>query len=544
MLQPENRSQSYNELFVGIDAGTIKIPKFQREFVWSKEQTAALIDSLVKGFPVGAFTYWETTDELRHVRNIGNHQLRNVPKDHPVQYVLDGQQRITSLYAVRKGAVYAQPGGSRIDYKDISIDLSLDPEGDETVVFSSPSKDSPSISVHQLLSGSVARIFRKFKTEADQEKIEIYKTRLESYSFPLVIIGRRYPIDIATEVFTRINTGGTELHLFEIMVAKTYSEARQFDLADEYDKLISGGDSQQKCLADVYFDTIDSATVLRCVAMNLGKDTSRREILRIDREDFIDSWPEVRKGIFSAVTFLRKSMRIPVSRLLSYSALLVPFTYFFIRNAKPARAQRRMLKEYFWWASLSRRFSGAVDTSLTADRRRMDSILSDEAPSYRGEGVEVKRDDLIYQEFSTGEAWCKALLCLYCYFRPKSFDSHEEVTVDNSWLQRIDSKNYHHFFPRSYLKANGVEDWYANSIMNITIVDEYLNKRRIRAKAPSQYIEEFSKENERIDDTMRSHFIKDLSKYGVYDDDYDKFLKMRARGVLRELRKRLPASNE
>ena len=542
MLQPENRSQNYNELFVGIDSGTIKIPKFQREFVWSKEQTAALIDSLVKGFPVGAFTYWETIDELRHIRNIGNHQLRNVPRDHPVQYVLDGQQRITSLYAVRKGSVYTQPGGSRIDYRDISIDLSLDPEDDETVVFSSPPINSPSISVHELLSGSVARIFQKFKSEAEQEKIEKYKTRLESYSFPLVIIGRRYPIDIATEVFTRINTGGTELHLFEIMVAKTYNETRQFDLADEYEKLISGGGRQTKCLADVYFDTIDSATVLRCVAMSLGRDTSRREILRIEREDFINSWPEVRKGIFAAVTFFRKSMRIPVSRLLPYSALLVPFTYFFTKNPKPGREQKRMLKEYFWWASLSRRFSGAVDTSLTADRRRMDSIFSDEAPSYRGEAVEVKGDDLIHQQFSTGEAWCKALLCLYCYYRPRSFDNHEEVTVDNSWLQRIDSKNYHHFFPRSYLKSNGEEDWYANSLMNITIVDDYLNKRRIRTKAPSQYIKEFSRENPNINETMRTHLIKDLAEYGVYDDDYDKFLKMRARGVLKKLRNRLPAN--
>ena len=235
-------------------------------------------------------------------------------------------------------------------------------------------------------------------------------------------------------------------------------------------------------------------------------------------------------------------MRIPVSRLLPYSALLVPLTYFFVRNPKPTPSQRKKLREYFWWASLSRRFSRSVDTGLTADRRRMDLILRDKAPSYRGESVEVKRDDLIYQEFSTGEAWCKALLCLYCYYRPRSFDNHEEVTVDNSWLQRIDSRNYHHFFPRSYLRSQGVEDWYANSIMNITIVDDYLNKRKIRAKAPSAYIGEFSQENRKIGETMRTHLIEDLKEYGVYEDDYDRFLEKRARAVLRKLRKRLPSS--
>ena len=541
MLQPDNRSQTYAELFVGIDKGTIKIPKFQREFVWDKEQTAALIDSLIKGFPIGAFTYWETTDELRHVKDIGNHQLPSVSKEHPVSYVLDGQQRITSLYAVKKGVTYNRERNASVDYREISIDLSLDPESDEPVVFAFPANSAPCISVHNLLNESMVKIFREYKVDEEREKIEIYKSRLESYSFPLVVIGQQYPIDIATEVFTRINTGGTELHLFEIMVAKTYSEDRNFDLADEYTQLMAGGIQDDKCLAHVHYDTIDSATVLRCVAIHLGSDTRRREILRLDKDDFIDAWPEVKKGIFSAVTFFRKTLRIPVSRLLPYSALLVPLTYFFIRESRPNADQKQMLKEYFWWASLSRRFSGAVDTSLTADRRRMDAILSGKAPSYRGEAVDLDEDDLIYQQFSTGEAWCKALLCLYCYFRPRSFDNDEEVTIDNSWLQRIDSKNYHHFFPRQYLKSQRVEDWYANSVLNITIVDDYLNKNRIRAKSPSTYMATFGEENDNIDRTMRSHLIGNLQKFGIWDDDYDKFLKRRAKKVLTELRKRLPS---
>jgi len=540
MLQPDNRSQTYAELFVGIDKGSIKIPKFQRDFVWSKEQTAALIDSLIKGFPIGAFTYWETTDELRHVKDIGNHELPSVPKGYPVSYVLDGQQRITSLYAVKKGVVYNRERETPVDYREISIDLSLDPESDEPVVFASPPLSKSCISVHDLLNSKMTKIFRKFEDDQDQEKIEAYKSRLESYSFPLVVIGRQYPIDIATEVFTRINTGGTELHLFEIMVAKTYSEERKFDLADEYSQLMSGGIRDEKCLAHVHYDTIDSATILRCVAIHLGSDTRRREILRLDKDNFIDVWPKVKQGIFAAVTFFRTSLRIPVSRLLPYSALLVPVAYFFIRQPRPSAEQKRMLKEYFWWASLSRRFSGAVDTSLASDRRRMDSILKGKSPSYRGEGVDLDVEDLIYQQFSTGEAWCKALLCLYCHFRPRSFDNDVEVTVDNSWLQRIDSKNYHHFFPRQYLKSQGEDDWYANSVLNITIVDDYLNKNRIRTKAPSVYMSKFAEENDNIYRTMRTHLISDLRKFGIWDDNYDIFLKKRARKILVELKKRLP----
>ncbi len=102
MFQPENQNKKYEILFSDIDAGRIKIPKFQREFVWSKNQTAKLIDSLIKGYPIGTFILWKTKDELRYFKNIGNVELPEIPKGDYAQYVLDGQQRITSLYAVRK----------------------------------------------------------------------------------------------------------------------------------------------------------------------------------------------------------------------------------------------------------------------------------------------------------------------------------------------------------------------------------------------------------------------------------------------------------
>ena len=97
MLQPENQPKIYDHLFADIDTGRIKIPKFQREFVWYKEQTAKLIDSLIKGYPIGTFILWKTQEELRHVKNIGNIDLPEAPEGEFVYYVLDGQQRITSL---------------------------------------------------------------------------------------------------------------------------------------------------------------------------------------------------------------------------------------------------------------------------------------------------------------------------------------------------------------------------------------------------------------------------------------------------------------
>ena len=127
LLQPDNHNKKYEALFVEIDTGQIKLPMFQREFVWDKEQSSKLIDSILKGFPIGTFIFWKTKEELRSYKEVGNHKLPATPKGDYVQYILDGQQRITSLYAIRKGIRITKDGKEQ-DYKDIFINLDFEPE--------------------------------------------------------------------------------------------------------------------------------------------------------------------------------------------------------------------------------------------------------------------------------------------------------------------------------------------------------------------------------------------------------------------------------
>ena len=367
-MQPENRSQTYDALFVHIDEGKIKIPKFQRDFVWAKEQTAALIDSMIKGFPIGTFLYWETTEELRHVKEIGNHRLKEPPAGHTVSYILDGQQRITSLYAVRKGCIFSYDDLKPIDYRDISIDLSLDVDTDDQVVLTSRSDNS--IPVYRLLNSTIAELVDDYK-RTQIEKISKYKSKIETYLFSTIVLGNSYSIDSATDIFTRINTTGISLDLFEIMVAKTYSEERDFDLAQKYAALVGNtDDGTGKTLLDAGYETIPPITILRCVAICLTGEVRRRDILRLDKVRFAESWDDVRTGLFHAVDFLRDKVGVPVSRLLPYNDILVSFTYFFVKAKvkRPSRIQSDRLTGYFWWASLSGRFSSASETKLAADR--------------------------------------------------------------------------------------------------------------------------------------------------------------------------------
>jgi len=68
--QPEPRNKKYRDLQSEIEKGEIKIPKFQREFVWSLDSTAKLLDSILKGYPIGTFIFWETSERLNSIRNI------------------------------------------------------------------------------------------------------------------------------------------------------------------------------------------------------------------------------------------------------------------------------------------------------------------------------------------------------------------------------------------------------------------------------------------------------------------------------------------
>lgn len=537
MLTPQPRHYPYSHLKVEIEKGLVKIPKFQREFVWTKEKTAQLIDSMLKGFPIGTFIFWKTKEELKHVRNIGNIELPETPEGDYTSYVLDGQQRITSLYAVREGAIINKEGHIH-DYNDIMIDLSKESAVDEDLVITEKPKHDNFISVEQLLNGSMVDFIKKYGEETSK-KIEKYKSTLESYNFSAIDIND-YPLDLACEVFTRINTTGEELSLFEIMVAKTYDPKNGFDLAERYNWLLDNN-GVEKDLEDANFNTLPASTVLQCVAGHLKKQVRRTDILKLDKQEFIDSWDTTTSGIFDAVDYITGYLRIPVSQLLPYNAVIVPLTYFFINNngANPSNFQNKLLLKYFFWAALTNRFTSGVEGKLALDFDKMDKILKEEIPEFEGDKPDITLEKLKDREFSAGNAFNKAILCVLAHFQPKSFGTDGIVKLDNSWLKTSKGKNYHHFFPKAFLKKSGIEDKLANSVLNITIVDGHANKNEIRAKAPSRYMKKFSNENPSIESTMKSHLIDDIGKFGIWDDDYHVFLTMRGNRIVDEINKRL-----
>ena len=532
MYQPETQTYKFAALLLDIEQGIIKIPQFQREFVWSKEQSAKLMDSIIKGYPIGTFILWKTKERLRSIRNIGGINLPETPEGDFIQYVLDGQQRLTSLYASLKGLTVIRDNGQKEDFSQIYVDLVANEDEDEDIVITDTSnhEEGSFIKLTELLSGGLS-LARKYD-EKYHEKLEQYNMRISTYDFPAILI-KNSSIDIATEIFTRINIGGKTLSVFEIMVAKTFDAQREFDLSKKYDELID-------TLSLVDYETISNATVLQTVSVCLVKECSKKHILKLDKQEFVDIWDKVVDAIERAADYFRGYYRIPVSRILPYNALIVPFAYYFFHHKdKPIGNQQRYLEDYFWRATFKERFSSSVETKLAQDIKKIDLILDNKKPTY-DQGIDISPNAIIENGwFSVGRSYIKGLLCILAYKRPLSFNDNSIVNINNNWLKQANSKNYHHFFPKSYLKKQGEEDFYSNHILNITIVDDFLNKREIRANPPAKYMAKFKKINSSLEKTMKTHLIGDLDEFGIWDNDYDKFFEMRAKAFSKELEKRL-----
>lgn len=245
-------------------------------------------------------------------------------------------------------------------------------------------------------------------------------------------------------------------------------------------------------------------------------------------------------AIERSVEYFRNFYRIPVSQLLPYNALIIPFSYFFFHHKdKPTDDKQKYLEDFFWRCSLSGRYSSSVESKLAQDIKRIDEILAGNLPSYDWSvdtSAEFIKDN---GWFSTSRSYIKAILCIYVYHQPKSFNDNSIVNVSNYWLKQANSKNYHHFFPKAHLRGKNYLDWYINHILNITIVDDFLNKREIKANPPSKYMAKFQAINHDLATTMKTHLIENLDNFGIWNDDYDQFLSERAKVVSREISKRI-----
>ena len=284
MQHPEPQTLQYATLLSDITTGKVKIPQFQRDFVWTLDKSAKLIDSILHGYPIGTFILWHTKEQLRSVKNLGGATLPDTPKGEYADQVLDGQQRLTSLYASIKGLKVVRDAGPKEandkkvakvdDFRAICVDLGPGPDDEYALVKHVKPDDDRFIPVCDLLNFG-SKLYKQCPEEY-HERIDEFRQRIQGYPFSVTLI-KGAEIEVATEIFTRLNEGGKALTPFEIMVAKTFDADKGFDLAEKVDAFKAE-------LKAVEFETLPDIVFLQVVAALIKGDVSKKAILGLNKE--------------------------------------------------------------------------------------------------------------------------------------------------------------------------------------------------------------------------------------------------------------------
>ena len=316
LVDPKPSVDRIDELASRIVNGDILLPKFQREFVWDKEQILDLLDSILKNYPIGSVLFWLTRETLHSERTIADLTIRTRDPEYPVNYLLDGQQRLSTIC----GALYWS-GQNKSSIWNIAFDLRT------RTFFHLDTLDDPPI--HQVRmnklsnpSSFYAQIAALQQSNSPDkvalaESAEFLFNRIKDYKIATVTIGEMKLQDVAP-IFERINSTGTRLTIVDLMRAATWSP--DFDLIDTIDDEIVA-DIQEKG-----FGGFDRRSVLRNLSAAAGKGFTSRDIdqLRDVKADQLKLHSkEVRSAYNRAVDFLMSEAGVSTSAILPYANQVV-----------------------------------------------------------------------------------------------------------------------------------------------------------------------------------------------------------------------------
>jgi hypothetical protein len=515
MRQPKPDSMDYPELLGQVEAGSIKIPDFQRPVVWDIAQTLYLLDSIARGFPIGSLIFWHTNEPMKSHRNVGNLPLREPPEGRAVSYVLDGQQRLTSLFASLKGAT--------ISGKPYRVFCDLDSTSEEDV-FSLDRPDSGRFVDLKDVLGDDPQLAYDNLSKDRKKRFNQIREAFRLYKFSVIRIENQ-TLDTVCEIFTRINNSGTELDLFDLMVAKTWTT--DFNLRDRYDDLVGELETGR-------YEGLGQSAVIQAAACIIRNGCTRKLTLSIRREEMASAWPGIEQSIRLSVDFLRNKVGVPSWRLLPYQSVLAPIAYFFHKNQfkQPDAKQARYLSRYFWRASLTERYSSATESKIGYDLKDIDRLFEhgEVEETLFTYPIALNDDDLIRCQLSLGNAFCKTVLAFLASTRPLNLENNGVVSVDNSNLARSNSRHFHHFFPRKHLRVKGVPQERADSVVNICLVPAESNLH-YSDSAPREYLEPLKRSNSALPSALETHLIGEWKEFGILEDDYDKFLDRRSAAI-------------
>lgn len=585
VISPSSLDTNLSQLLLEVDSGKIQLPEFQRSWTWDDNRIRGIIASLSQGYPMGAIMrlqYGNPEIKFKYRTIEGVAQSTTEPEF----LVLDGQQRLTSIYQ----SVYSdhcvttktEKGKAIERYYYLSMEKCLDENEDRIEAVVGVPKDrklkenfdrdirldlsdrekeykEKMFPVNIIFSGNLLMDWTMgYWTyyNGDTAAIELFKAfkcevidTISAYKLPVITLDKSTPREAVCKVFENVNTGGVPLTVFELVTATfaTYTDPSTnegFDLRKDWERIKRIIQGRDDTLRTDLLDGIDETTFLTTVALytsykdkqdgKLGAvSCKKKDVLALNFRSYWDNRDAVIAGYKLAREFLLKYQFVFRMRDLPYSTQLIPLAAICAVLGKSKCSEPNTIKiltRWYWCGILGEMYGGANETRYANDIEDViDEINGNPNPSRTVNSAFFSSTRLLTLQTRLSAAY-KGIMALLYKEKCRDFMNNTTIDIVNSMLQ---SPDIHHIFPEAYCEKTGIKRSKYNSVVNKTPMLPETN-RSIGGNAPSQYTKAIIKKVSGLtEDELKSRIESHLINYeALISDDFDTYFIDRAKRML------------
>lgn len=572
------------EVLKEIAQGKIQLPDFQRGWIWDDSHIVSLLASISMSYPVGAVMMLETGNPDVRFKARFVEGVKKADPGEPERFILDGQQRLTSLYQaiMLDEPVHTVDNRRRRTEKWYYFDMvrALDAGADrEDAIVSLPADRklrnfrnevtadySTSALEYENCFFPVNQIFdcADWRTHFNQswqyapEKIKLFDEferqvikRFEQYMVPVIKLFRTTPKEAVCQVFEKVNTGGVSLTVFELLTA-TYA-ADEFSLRDDWDARRRRFRDPQLGTVARLLSSVQSDDLLQCIALLTthkrrndaiaegtapdqapGISCKRKDVLKLSLADY-RTWADVATEGFVKAGRLLYGQKVFNARDLPYRTQLIPLAAMLTvlgKRAEAVDAKEKVLR-WYWCGVLGELYGGAIESRFAFDLPEVVAWIDGGAEPRTVEEASFLRTRLYTLQTRNSAAY-KGIYALLMRDGGRDFITGDLIAEQVYFDDKID---IHHIFPAGWCKKHDLEKRLWNSIINKTAISAKTN-RIIGSKAPSEYIPLVQKRGgidpQSMDGILASHVIE--STY-LHADDFEGFIHARENALLERIEK-------
>jgi len=563
------------ELLKDVDSGKIQLPDFQRGWVWDDSRIIGLLASVAKSFPIGAVMLLETGNENIRFKTKLVEGVANGKHIKPDMLILDGQQRLTSLYqSIVSNRIVTTKNAKGYEVKRwyyIDMKKALDEETDvEEAIFSVNENKIITENIGRNIKLDLSKEEKEFEElmfpicmadEAsswrmkfeefwgyDRDKI-LFWNRFEQkiikailgYYIPVIEMKKDNPKEAVCQVFEKVNQGGVSLTVFELLTASFASE--DFDLKSDWIR-IKGEFKEYKVLDKVSnTDFIQAVTLYatyqkRLEAESLRKDNlpavsaKRKEMLNLRLNDYLKFKEEIKDGFIKASKIFVEN-HIFQARDLPYNTQLIPMAAILAKlgNKIDNAGNKNKLTRWLWCGIFGELYGSANETRYALDVVHVVDWIEnggDEPKTIYDANFSPSRLNTLRTRNS---AAYKGVYALLMNENAKDWLSATSINMSTYFQEWVD---IHHIFPVAWCERsdNHIPRYDYDCIINKTPLSARTN-RIIGGKAPSEYLIKLKKlaevSDEEFNQAISSHVV---TLQHLYEDDFYKFFSERKEQIL------------